>query len=734
MSAPTLPSLVSPSLADSSHPRPAGDSTPRCPRIALLGNPNTGKTTVFNRLCALRHKTSNFPGTTIEARIGRLRLDARPVMGQVGRACCEGHEDLEDSTAAHDADLELIDLPGIYSLELDQTDSRLCREVLEGETAPRAQPAAWEGGPDAVCLVLDATNLGRNLMFAGEALRRRLPTVVAVNMIDLARRRGLSIDAARLSEALGCRCVLVSARTGEGLDDLRAALGNAQIPTRTPPGGAGDAGVAALRRWADEAYAASAELTDPSVAADTLTDRLDRVFTHPIAGSLAFALIMAALFWVLFSLATYPMGWIEWIFAALGSGVKAVVPPGVLQDLLADGVVAGIGGTVVFLPQICLLFFLISLLEDTGYLARAAFVMDRVLRPFGLPGHSFVPLLSSHACALPGIMATRAVPDPRERLATILVAPFMTCSARLPVYVLVTTILFPDRPAVAALAFVGCYTLGILAGVLSALLARRTILHGRSRPMVLELPSYKLPSLRTALVTTWDRGTMFIKKAGTNIMLICIVLWWLGAFPHVGPPPRAAELRQQAQQLRENRGVIELPDGTVAQAPREQIAATLEAQADSLESRYAATHSYLGRLGRTVEPVFRPLGYDWQLTIGVLASFAAREVFVSTMAVVLTGHEELGGATDEGAEGAVGGGGGILHQIRSATRTDGVTPVFTTAACWSLLVFFVLAMQCLPTLAVTAKESGHWKWALLQLGWMSFVAYVAAAITFRLAS
>jgi ferrous iron transport protein B len=384
----------------------------------------------------------------------------------------------------------------------------------------------------------------------------------------------------------------------------------------------------------------------------------------------------------------------------LGGGVEAVLPEGVLRDLLSEGVVAGIAGVVVFLPQICLLFFLISLLEDTGYLARAAFVMDRVLRPFGLPGHAFVPLLSSHACALPGIMAARAIPDRRERLATILVAPFMTCSARLPVYVLVTGLLFPGEPLKAAGAFVGAYALGIVAGMGSALLARRTILRGPSRPMALELPTYKWPSVWTALMTTYDRAVVFLKKAGTNILAISIVLWWLSAFPHVAPPAEAVALREEAA----------LVDASRAEE--------LNAAADRLEASHASAESFMGRIGRTVQPVFGPLGYDWQLTVGVMASFAAREVFVSTMAVVVTGEED---AESEG----------VIERVAAAKRSDGVTPIFTAATCWSILVFYVLAMQCLPTLAVTAREAGGVRWAFLQLGWMSAVAYLAALVVYQ---
>ncbi len=651
-------------------------------RVALLGNPNTGKTTLFNRLTGLRHKTSNFPGTTQEARVGSLSL------GDGGPG------------------VELVDMPGIYSLELALPESEVCRGVLAGDLAlpgaARAEP------PDAVCVVLDSTNLARNLALVGEALRRRLPTVCVLNMADLAERRGLRIDAQALGAELGCPAVRCVARSGEGIDLLKAALLRASIPTNTPPGDE-----AGLTRWADAlAERVCAGQGDAAAdlrrrRADELTDRLDRVLTHPVLGFMSFVVVMGGLFFTIFKLARVPMDVIEWVFARLGGGIEALLPAGVLRDLLAEGVVSGVGATVMFLPQIALLFFLISILEDTGYLARAALLMDRVLRPFGLPGHAFVPLLSSHACALPGIMAARGVPDPRERLATILVAPFMTCSARLPVYVLVTSLLFRERPGLAALAFVGCYALGMGAGAFSALIARRTILRGRSRPMVIELPTFKRPSLRTALLTTYDRSLVFLKKAGTNILAICVILWWLGSFPRVEPPAQAAALRGQASAL-----ISE------ADAPKR---AEILSRAAHLEAAHAKRESYAGRLGRFIQPAFEPLGYDWRLTIGVLTSFAAREVFVSTMSVVIAGEED---AESEG----------VGAELRDATRDDGVTRVFTAPVCWSLLVYYVLAMQCLPTLVVTARESGHVKWALLQLAWMSGVAYLTAWGAYHLAS
>lgn len=667
-------------------------------RIALVGHPNTGKTTLFNRLSGLRHKTANFPGTTQEARLGHITLSAPPA------------NDNREAPSPRPA--TLIDLPGTYSIELDQPEARVCRQVLAGELNVRGEPLL---PPDAVCIVTDSTNLFHNLHLVGEVLRRRLPTVVALNMSDLARKRGLHPDLSVLKEALGCDVVACSARTGEGLTDLRAALARARVPNRTPPGDQN-----ALEAWAEDIYDRTMAADAPSIT-DRVTDRVDAVLTHPIGGIAAFTLIMAGLFWVIFSLATYPMDWIEWIFVIISAGIESTLPPGILTDLLANGIVAGVGATVIFLPQICLLFFLISILEDTGYLARGAFVINRLFQPFGLSGHAFVPLLSSHACALPGIMATRAIPDPRERLAAILVAPFCSCTARIPVYVLLTTLLFRNSPALAATAFVGCYALGASAGLISAWIARRTVVKGKARPMVLELPSYKLPSLRTALLTTWDRGWTFLKLAGTFIVAISIILWWLGSYPRVEPPPHVAQLQAaieaaESTPASDSQPVIKWldPSSGVEQSLSPEDAREL---ADALEARHAARHSFLGRLGALAEPILRPLGYDRQLAIGVLASFAAREVFVATMAVQVAGRDDVEDA-------------GVFDAVANATRDDG-SPIFTTATSWSLLIYYVLAMQCLPTLVVTARESGRIRWALLQLAWMSGLAYVAATIVYN---
>jgi len=646
---------------------PAGTRAEATPpavrRIALIGNPNTGKTTLFNALCGARAKTSNFPGTTTSVRTG--------------------HREHRGVT------LDVLDLPGVYDLDVASPETEIARGVLDGA---RGAP------PDAVVVIVDACNLGRNLVLVGQLLAHVPRLVVALNMIDLAGRRGVVVDADALGRRLGVAVVPTVARSGQGLDTLVGALQMppAAHPTDLPPRGA-DA-----ERLAAWAAAVAGEVTrggDAAHAHDAPTERLDALLTHPVWGLMTFVAIMGALFWILFALATVPMDLIEATFAQLGTLVDRTFPDGPVRDLVSQGIVGGIAGTVVFLPQICLLFFLITLLEDTGYLARAAFVMDRHLSRFGLPGHAFVPLLTSHACALPGIMSTRLIPDRRDRLATILIAPFMSCSARLPVYVLLTTLLFADRPGLAGLAFAGCYLLGAVAALVTAKVFGSTILKGRARPMILELPSYKTPSLKNALLTAKDQGVSFLTTAGTVIVAICIVMWWLSAYPRVEPPARAVELRAAAAAP----GVA--PDQVEA----------LGAEADALEAKASQAGSFAGRIGHVMAPVFEPLGFDWQLTVGVLTSFLAREVFVSTMSVLASGQAET--EVDEG----------VVDRIRGMTRDDG-RPVFTPATAAAALVFFVLAMQCLPTLTVTRKETGSMKYAALQLAYMSGLAYVAAFV------
>ncbi|MCL4845019.1 MAG: ferrous iron transporter B [Acidobacteria bacterium] len=660
---------TAPAITRQPAPTPAGPA-----RVVLVGNPNTGKTTLFNRLCGARAKTSNFPGTTTSMRVGRVSFDDGRVV-------------------------EVVDLPGLYDLTLQVPESRICRSVLAGEGVYRR--------PDVVVVVVDACNLTRNLVLVAELIDFGVPVVVALNMLDIAQRRGLTLDVAALTRHLGCAVVPMVARRGIGVDEVRAEVrrlvDNGSTPKALadhprPPAGASHADLA---DWADGVVEASLGGSSAvGAGTDTMTERFDQTFTHPVLGLVTFGLVMAGMFWTLFAIATVPMDLIEATFAWLGGLAGEYLPPGPIHDLVAEGVIGGVAGTVVFLPQICLLFFLISLLEDTGYLARAAFVMDRLLCRFGLPGHAFVPLLTSHACAVPGIMATRLIPDRRDRLATILVAPMMSCSARLPVYVLLTTLLFREQPLLGGALFAACYLAGAGAAMVTAMVLGRSVLRGRARPMVLELPSYKVPSLTNALLTAKDQGVAFLRTAGTVIMAICIVMWWLSAYPRTDPPEAALGLRAEA-----------------AQATGADADALLE-EAASLERRSRQAGSFAGRIGRTLEPVFEPLGFDWQLTVGVVTSFLAREVFVSTMSVL------VGGSGDPDVDE------GVIARIRAATRADG-TRLFSPAASASLLVFFVLAMQCLPTLAVTRRETGELRWALLQLGYMSTLAYVSAFVTYQ---
>ncbi len=630
--------------------------------ILLLGNPNVGKTTLFNRLCGLRSATANFPGSTVEARKG--------------------------TSSGKSIKRTFTDLPGIYRLNSKDELSGVCRNAIDGVECEQ---------PEAVVVVADATNLRRNLTIVNEVLHRDIPCVLALSMVDIAQKSGLTINTKKFGEKLGCHVVAVHPRMGKGIDSLHEALNKPRRDAKPLPS---IEDYKAVNTWANDLIASS---VGGELSTGTFTDRVDKAFTHPIIGLIVFAAVMTGLFWTIFTLAAFPMDIVEMIFGHVGTTVGGLLPEGDLHDMLVDGVIGGVAGTVVFLPQICILFFLISLLEDTGYLARAAFVMDRVLRKFGLPGQSFVPFLSAHACAIPAIMAARIVPDRRDRIATILVAPFFSCSARLPVYVLLVGVLFIDSPFLAGLAFFGCYILGAAAALFTALIVRKTVIPGSSRPMMLELPTYKLPSIRTAFLNTVDRAWVFLKNAGTVILAIVIILWWLSAYPKVDVSESVIALREQAS--------------IVTQTDESE---RLLNEANSLEYTQQLSGSFAGQLGKFIQPVFAPLGYDWKLTIGVMTSFAAREVFVSTLAVLTAGDDDVENE-------------GVIEKIEHAKRDDGQA-VFTIPTAASLLVFFVLAMQCLPTIAVTKRETGSWNWALLQLGYMTILAWIVSFITFTIIS
>ncbi|MGA9777073.1 MAG: ferrous iron transport protein B [Limisphaerales bacterium] len=651
--------------------------------LALVGNPNAGKTTLFNALTGLHAKTANFPGTTVERRVGRALLGDRQII--------------------------MVDLPGLYSLESSSPDEKIASDALHGRLDNH--PA-----PNAALVVVDATNLERNLFLVSQVLELDCPVVVALNMMDTARRDGIRIDVAKLRTELGCPVVPISARTGMGLGELKGEI--ERLATGKAANAAAHAKPACTQGCSGCPYQARYEWTEQistkvmdAVAArrSARTEKIDDLFTHPVAGVVVFQIVMLLLFALIFWAAQIPMDLISRLFSTVGAWVTTHTPAGDVQSLLVNGVVGGVGGVLVFLPQICILFFALSLLEDTGYLSRAALVMDKIMRRLGLPGKAFVPLLSAHACAIPAIMSTRVIENPRDRLVTILVAPLLTCSARIPVYAMVTALLFPHSPLKAALVFTAAYATGALAAVLAAGVFNRTILPGGSRPLLIELPPYRLPGLRTALLHTFDRAKIFVKQAGTIILMVSLALWALSHYPKSAPPPAAVALTAQAAQLEKS------GDSQKAEERR--------ADADRLSAQFSLQNSAAGKMGRLLEPVLKPLGYDWQIGIGIISSFAAREVIVSTLAIVYGVGQDA--AEHHSAS--------LYDSLRRATRSDG-TPMFTTATCASLLMFYILAAQCLSTTAVVRRETGGWKWPLFQIAYMTGLAYLCAFIVYQTVS
>ncbi len=610
--------------------------------ILIAGAPNSGKTTLFNSLTGIRAKTANFPGTTVEIRKGRMT----------------GEEHM----------FTLIDLPGLYSFDASTPDEQVARDVLL--SADR---------PEAVIAVMDATNLERHLPLITQMMELDTPIVVALTMMDIALRQQITIHVDKLVHELGCPVIPVSSRTGEGIHELRCAIAQAATtPTKTEPApcaGCFGCPLPQRYRWSEKVCAQCVHR--PIGQPPQHTEHIDRILTHPFWGLISFAGIMLATFFLIFHVAETPMSWIEAFFSTLSLWFDQHLPDNRFTQLLSGGIVAGVGSVLVFLPQIALLFFALSLLEDTGYLARAALLMDRYMKHVGLPGKAFIPLLSAHACAIPAIMATRVIEHPRDRLVTMLIAPLLSCSARLPVYIMIASLLTPNAPLKAAWLLSTSYFIGMGAAMGVAYVLRRTILPGTHQPLLIELPNYRLPGIRTALWYTWDRIVIFVQQAGSLILLFSIVMWFLASFPATETVPT-----METERL-----------GTVEE-------------------------SYAGRFGRAIEPIIRPLGFNWQIGVGIISSFAAREVLISTLAIIYAVED----SDDPAAS--------LPDRMRQSTRSDG-TPLFSVATCLSLLVFYILAAQCIPTQIVTRRETGSWKWAFFQFGYMSVLAYTAAFITYQ---
>ena len=706
--------------------------------VAVAGNPNCGKTTIFNALTGLRHKVGNYPGVTVEKKFGSV---------------------LDDPT------IQLLDLPGTYSLSARSPDEEISREVLLGNRTDTPRP-------DAVLVVVDASNLERNLFLATQIIELGLPVVIACNMMDRVEADGHRLDLAKLSERLGVPIFRSVGFRKEGLSEIRSALKQLQLagspanpgrrqwslpepieqeigalatclvsesyaddtaadgaavlllsegdaPDKHLPANVRTALAGVLQRLSERAdndpameitaarYAWLGEIVDACLTRSkeqraSNSDRLDAVLTHRVWGTLAFAGMMAAMFFSIFWLADPIMGWVEGLFTLLQDGVKAVMPDGVLQDLLTEGVIAGVGNVVVFFPQICILFLFIALLEDSGYMARAAFLMDRVMNRVGLHGKSFIPLLSSHACAIPGIMAARTIENPRDRLATILVAPLMSCSARLPVYTVLIAACLPVSAILKTGIMSGMYVLGIVAALTMATLFKKTILKGPTPAFIMELPPYRVPRLSAALRVMWDRSKLFLKRASTVILAITIVLWALLSYP------KEEKITAMYDAMRT----------TVQQEAAPDLEERLE-ELDNLEAADNLANSYAGRLGHYIEPVIKPLGYDWKIGIGVIASIAAREVFVGTMGVVYSVGE-----VDEESE-------PLREQMREQRWPDG-SKVYTPLTGISLMVFYVLACQCISTIAVVRRETNGWGWPTFMFVYMTVLAYVASLIIYQL--
>jgi ferrous iron transport protein B len=681
---------------------------------ALVGNPNCGKTTLFNALTGLKQKVGNYPGVTVERKEG-------------------------ECFSQHGLRLRLIDLPGAYSLNARSPDEAILRDVLLGrrKDTPR---------PDRIVCVVDASNLERNLYLFTQILELGLPVILVLNMVDVAEKSGMRFEVQRLAERFGVPVVPMVASQRKGMVELKVAMSHAELPPPKPLLNAmpvpvrgallrsretlAEAGVVGrtaspleplylisghdpshygldpksikiiqtardqLEReipgWEDRLVASRYDaiheaVSDivhrPDEASATLTDRMDAVLLHRFWGWVFLIGTLTFLFYLIFSVVEIPMGWIEEIFQLLEKSVTGWMAAGDLRDLITDGVLAGVSGVLIFLPQILILFFVIGFMEDTGYMARIAFLMDRIMSRVGLTGKSFLPLLGSHACAVPGVMATRTIDSPRDRLITILIAPLASCSARLPVYLLLIAALVPQGTVSAltkAAILLGLYGLGIGGAFFFAWIFNKKLLPGAASAMILELPGYKMPSFVSIIRQTLNNAWIFVRRAGTVILGLSILLWAASTYP-------------------------KLEGGTKSEA---------------------LAHSVAGRMGHAIEPIIQPMGADWKIGIGLVASFAAREVFVSTMSVVYSVEDDE--AADEDASTLK-----LRDRLKQETWPDG-RPVYTIPLCLSMMVFYAFAMQCLSTIAVVRRETQSWKWPLFQLAYMTGTAYLLAVAVYQI--
>ena len=610
-------------------------------KIVLAGNPNCGKSSLFNSLTGLKQKITNVPGTTIENKVGRFVIE--------------------------DSFIDLIDTPGTYSFNPKSLDEKEAVKVFFEDPLP-----------DAILYVADAANLKRNLFYFSQLAQHGIPMVLALTMLDIADFKGFEIDIDRLEKELGIRIYKVNARTGDGIAELKKALGQDQFAPHYAFGSKED--------HTHESHFVSInkllnKTTTLKSKRELVSNKIDAWATHPILGYLMFLVVLLVIFQSVFSLAAYPMDWIENGFSLLSEWLSAVLPDGWLKKLVINGLVAGVAGVVVFVPQIAILFFFMGLLEDTGYMARVSFIMDKMLRGLGLSGKSVVPLLSGAACAIPAIMSTRNIENWKDRLITIMVTPLMSCSARLPVYTLLISMAIPSDQyvgivSVQALLMLGMYVLGTAAALVAAVVFKWIIRHDVPSYFIMELPVYHVPRWGNIWINMWQKSRSFVTEAGKVILVVSVVLWFLASY---GPKT------DQTFSIQESEKLVE---------------------------------SYAGHFGKTLEPAILPIGFNWKIGISLITSFAAREVFVGTMSTIYSVGDEDN-----------------FEQIRDKMRKDTLAngkPVYSLGVVLSLMVFYAFAMQCMGTLAVVYKETKSWKWPIIQFVYMTSLAYLGSWITFNL--
>ena len=646
-------------------------------KIALLGNPNTGKSSVFNLLTGMRQKIGNFPGVTVEKKSGH-------------------YSDGKEST-------EIIDFPGTYSLNPRSVDEEVVSKVLN-------DPSNTDY-PDLIMAVIDASRIENNLFLFTQLYDLGLPMVLVLNMWDLAKKEGIQIDLNKLQECFPDITIIhTNARVGIGKDRIIDAIKNHKKRADTSFIKSDEAPqkieenyerkIAALRKKKIQ------EITPKFVEKEKTkkTSKLDLLFVHPVWGYLFFLLVLMVIFQFIFSFASYPMDWIEGSFLSLSEFTTSTLPSGAVNDLVSQGIVPGIGGVFIFIPQIALLFFFIAILEETGYLSRVVFIMDRIMRPLGLNGKSIVPLMSSLACAIPGVMSTRTISNWKERLITILIAPLMSCSARIPVYTLLIALVIPEGHVfgfinIQGLVLFGLYLLGILGALFTAFILKLLIQNKSKGFLLLEIPNLKAPVWRNVGFTVLEKIKIFVFDAGKIILAISIILWFMASY---GPDN---EIENSSQELINS----------------EAYKASNSEEQQSLKSSLMLEHSYIGHLGKFIEPVIEPLGYDWKIGISLISSFAAREVFVGSLSTIYAVHDEREEKQN------------LRETMKNEKRADG-SPTYTMASGISLMVFYVFAMQCMSTLAVVKRETQSWKWPIIQLIFMGVMAYSLSYLSFLILS